>query len=153
MDVKKVPDAELESFLDGAFIVIAALSEKSQNNRIGRICKRKNILFNNASGERGDLIIPAVSSGKRYMVAVSTEGRSPAVSRFIREHIGATFSRLDDMILLQDAVRTDLKKTKIPQQRRSAILSSMLRDPEIWDALECSLAEAEKSVRRKYIHA
>ncbi len=152
LDVAKATNETLGQVVSGAFIVIAALPDKEQNNRIGRICRKKKILFNNADGDSGDLIIPAVSSGKHYTVAITTHGKSPAVSRFVREHIDRKFSHLDKMIALQEVLRRELKRTEPSQERRSAVLRDTICDPEIWEAVSRSLQEAESIVRRKYLH-
>ncbi|MCX6692354.1 MAG: NAD(P)-dependent oxidoreductase [Methanoregula sp.] len=57
IDLADVSDKELQEMVKGADICIAALPDSAQNNRIGRICRRRKILFNNANGEPGDLII------------------------------------------------------------------------------------------------
>lgn len=152
MDIHIVSDAELERLVDGAFVVVAALPEQSQNNRIGRICRRAGILFNNADGERGDLIIPSSTGGQHYTIAVSTDGESPAVSRFIREHLESRFPSLDAMIALQGRLRKRLKIVEPSQERRNAILREVLNDRGVWEALDRSPAEAEELVGRRYLH-
>ena len=100
--VSATADSKLTEIISGAFIVVAALSDKSLNDHIGDLCKRNGILFNNADGKRGDLIVPSVSSGKRYTIAITTLGKSPAISRFMRENLDERFELLDSMIELQD---------------------------------------------------
>lgn len=151
-DVKEATDAELAGLMEGAFAVIAALPDKDQNDRIGAICRQKGILFNNADGSPGDLIIPSVSSGRYYTIAVTTHGRSPAVCRFIREHIDQRFRMLDEMIALQQTLRRDMKRGGVPQEQRSLILRKVIQDIEIWETLERSAQEAELMARRKYLH-
>lgn len=152
LDVALVSDTVLERILHGAFIGVAALSDREQNNRIGRICRDREILFNNANGERGDLIIPSASRGKHYTIAMSTDGESPAVSRFVREQIGAMFSHLDKMIVFQGILRQRLKAVEPSQKRRSEILWDVLNDPSVWDALGRSSTEAHEIVKRRYLH-
>jgi precorrin-2 dehydrogenase/sirohydrochlorin ferrochelatase len=152
MDVKRTPDGDLEDLLKGAFIGIAALSDRAQNNRIGMICHRLGILFNNADGERGDIIVPSILSGKYYTVAVSTDGKSPAVTRFIKEHLKTRFFDMDKMIVLQEHLRHQLKSVEPSQKRRREILLQVLQDPAIWKALSRSRTEAERIVTRRYLH-
>jgi precorrin-2 dehydrogenase / sirohydrochlorin ferrochelatase len=152
LDVALASDTELERLLHGAFIGVAALSDREQNNRIGRICRLKGIVFNNANGERGDLIIPSASRGKHYTIAVSTDGESPAVSRFVREQIEKTFSNLDEMIVFLSILRERLKAMEPSQKRRSEILWNVIHDPGVWDALGRSLKEAHEIVNRRYLH-
>lgn len=151
LDVKETTDAELAKIVQDSFIVIATLPDTGMNNRIGKICKRMGILFNNAAGDDGDLIIPAVSAGKQYMVAITTHGKSPAVSRYIREQIDERLFLLDEMIALQETLREELKRTEPSQQRRSALLNNVIRDQDVWDALSRSLPEAVTIARRKYV--
>ena len=152
IDVEDASDGDLWDILKGVDICITALSDSGQNNRIGRICRRRKILFNNADGEPGDLIIPSVITGNHYQIAVSTGGKSPAVSRFIREHLETRFSNLDAMIALQEQLRKRLKKTEPSQTRRSEILKDVLEDHDVWDALSRSHKEAEQLVSRRYLN-
>ena len=152
IDLADVSDKGLHDIVKDADICIAALSDSGQNNRIGRICKRRKILFNNADGEPGDLIIPSVINGKHYRIAVSTGGKSPAVSRFIREHLETRFSTMDAMITLQEQLRKRLKNMEPSQIRRSEILKEVLEDHDVWDALSRSHKEAEQLVSRRYLH-
>lgn len=153
LDVAAADDAGLERMVRGAFAVVAALPDKAQNNRIGRICARKRILFNNADGEPGDLILPSVSAGEQFTIAVATQGKSPAVSRFIREHLDRTFADLDGMIALQQVLRSELKGAVPSQADRRAVLHDVLRDTEVWESLGRSQEEALIVARRKYLHA
>jgi precorrin-2 dehydrogenase/sirohydrochlorin ferrochelatase len=152
LDVVDASDADLVDLLRGAFICIAALSDNEQNNRIGKICQPMEILFNNADGERGDLIIPSVFCGKHYSIAVSTDGKSPAVARFIREQLETRFSNLDKMIVLQGRLRQQLKSVEPSQKRRRKILLEVLHDPVIWGALSRSQSEADGIVNLRYLH-
>jgi precorrin-2 dehydrogenase/sirohydrochlorin ferrochelatase len=152
LDVVDASDADLVDLLQGAFICIAALSDNEQNNRIGKICQPRGILFNNADGERGDLIIPSVVSGKHYRIAVSTDGKSPAVARYIREQFEVRFSNLDKMIVLQGRLRQRLKSVIPSQKMRRKILHEVLHDPVIWAALSRSQSEADGIVNLRYLH-
>jgi precorrin-2 dehydrogenase/sirohydrochlorin ferrochelatase len=151
LDIEKASDRKIRDLVNGAFIVVSALPDKEQNNRIGRICIKEGILFNNADGSFGNLIVPSVSTGKQFTIAVTTHGKSPAVSRYVREHLDEHFFRLDEMIMLQDRLRKDLKKYVPDQKQRSDILWQVIRDPEIWEALARSENEAESIARRKYL--
>src|SRR4030042_4896262 len=130
LDAGRSSDDMLIGLIDRAFLVIGALSDPRQNNRINDLCKAQGILFNNADGETGDVIIPAMSGGKNYMLAISTQGESPAVSRFIREHLETHFPALDEMIALQRDIRAQLKQTEPSPSRRNAILWEVLNNRE-----------------------
>jgi precorrin-2 dehydrogenase / sirohydrochlorin ferrochelatase len=152
LETGRVSDEVLNGIIDRAFLVIGALSDPVQNNRIKNLCIAREILFNNADGEAGDVIIPSVTGGDNYLLAISTKGNSPAVSRFIREHLETHFPALDDMIALQRDLRAQLKHTEPSQSRRNAILWEVLNDRELWKTLKNDPAKARQQVKEKYLH-
>ncbi len=152
LDAGRSSDDVLIGLIDRAFLVIGALSDPRQNNRINNLCKAQGILFNNADGETGDVIIPAMSGGKNYMLAISTQGESPAVSRFIREHLETHFPALDEMIALQRDIRAWLKQTEPSQSRRNAILWEVLNNREIWKNLKTDPAGIRQQIKERYLH-
>lgn len=151
LDLVTATGRNLANVLTGAFLVIAATSDTEINNRIGRLCKATGILFNNAHGETGDVVMPAVAGGENYTIAVSTGGNSPAVSRYIREKIEDTFPALDDMIALQMRLREVLKAQEPDQKKRSAIIAKVLHDPTVWTALEAKRPDVWEDVRTRYL--
>ncbi|MFA5332788.1 MAG: bifunctional precorrin-2 dehydrogenase/sirohydrochlorin ferrochelatase [Methanoregula sp.] len=152
LELTPASDATLREILAGSFLVIGALSDTAQNNRIKNICQEDGILFNNADGETGDVMIPAISQGKQYTFAFSTKGSSPAISRFIRTHIEKTYPGLDDMIELQNFLREQLKNGKTTQGERTIILNKVLEDKEIWDIITTDPARARNLVSARYLH-
>ena len=150
LDVNTVSDDQIEGIIEGTFLVISTLSDFSQNNRIGNICRAKKILFNNADGEAGDVFIPSVTGGTNYTLAISTKGSSPAVSRFIREHLERCYPALDEMIALQHEVREQLKLIEPSQSRRTAILWELLNDQDLWESLKKDPARAREQVKKRY---
>jgi precorrin-2 dehydrogenase/sirohydrochlorin ferrochelatase len=152
LETGRVSDEVLNRIIDRAFLVIGALSDTVQNNRIKNLCMVREILFNNADGEAGNVIIPSVTGGENYLLAISTKGNSPAVSRFIREHLETHFPALDDMIALQRDLRAQLKHTEPSQSRRNAILWEVLNDRELWKTLKNDPARARQQVKEKYLH-
>ena len=151
IDIGAATDAKLATLIGDAFLVIAALSEPVQNNRIGRICKKKGVLFNNADGKAGDVILPAVSAGENYTIAISTGGSSPSVARFIREYLELELPELDAMIALQCRMREGLKKNVPDQARRTEILRKTIEDQAIWKLLKSDPARAWNQVSERYL--
>ncbi|MDD1730107.1 MAG: bifunctional precorrin-2 dehydrogenase/sirohydrochlorin ferrochelatase, partial [Methanospirillum sp.] len=78
-------------------------------------------------------------------------GGSPAVARFIREHFEKTWPHLDLMITLEDELKQNLKERQIPESRRREILTSILYDDEIWQALQRGLEPAITLAKEKYL--
>ena len=152
-DLAALSDEALQSLLAGAFLAVAATPEAGLNDRIGRVCAESGVLFNNAAGKPGDITIPSVVRGSRYLVAISTCGKSPAVSRYIRMRFEAEYADLDRMIDLQDDMRSMLKEVEPVQAERSRILWSILRDEEVWRALASDYDRARTMAIERYLHA
>ncbi|PKL64800.1 MAG: siroheme synthase [Methanomicrobiales archaeon HGW-Methanomicrobiales-3] len=151
LDIVTESGRNLAALLTGAFLVIAATSDPEVNNRIGRLCKATGILFNNANGETGDVVMPAVTRGDNFTIAVSTGGNSPAVSRYIREKIDDAFPTLDEMIALQIRLREVLRVQEPDQKKRATIIAKVLHDPTVWAALEAKRPDVWEDVRRRYL--
>jgi len=143
-------DDQISSIIKGAFLVIAATSDPELNNVIRTRCKAENILCNSATSPLGEVTLPAQYHGNQFTIAVSTHGKSPAVSRFIREHLQNTFPDLDQMISFEETLRCDLKNKQIPEDERKRILTKILNDPQIWSILPTDLDAARRYVQEKY---
>jgi len=152
LDTRAATDAELGLLIAPAFLVIGALSERSENDRIGALCRDHGVLFNNADGTPGDVVIPAISTGESYTIAVSTGSRSPAVSRFIRQEIEKNYPALDAMIALQHRLRETLKERMTTPEERRRILWAVLRDKSVWTILSESPDRAWERVSGRYLH-
>ena len=152
LDAGTVPDEVLDRIIDGAFLVIGAFSDPAQNNRLKNLCTARGILFNNADGEAGDVIIPSVTMGKNYTLAISTKGNSPAVSRFIREQLEKHYPALEEMIALQRDLRAQLKQYQPSPARRNAILREVLNDSALWETLKKDPARARQQVTERFLH-
>ena len=152
LDVSTVSDEDIAGITNEAFLVIGTLPDPSSNNRIGAICKNQKILFNNAEGQVGDVIIPSVTGGDNYTLAISTRGSSPALSRFIRQQIEMHYPALDEMVALQHELREQLKRIEPSQVRRNAILREVLHDKALWEILEKDPDKARVELKRRYLH-
>jgi precorrin-2 dehydrogenase/sirohydrochlorin ferrochelatase len=152
MDLEEVPDDEIRSLINGAFLVIAATSDRHINNRIGYLCRDVQVLFNNADGIPGDATLPAILEGKNFLIAVATYGRSPAFSHYIRSQLESSKIVYERMIDLQEKLRTTLKSSLGSQEQRRTILGEVIADPLVWEALETDHSAAWALIERKYLH-
>jgi precorrin-2 dehydrogenase/sirohydrochlorin ferrochelatase len=152
LDTRAATDADLGLLIAPAFLVIGALSERSENDRIGVLCREHGVLFNSADGKPGDVVIPAISTGEYYSIAVSTGSRSPAVSRFIRQEIEKNYPALDAMIALQHRLRETLKARMTTPEQRRRILWAVLRDKTVWTLLAESPERVWEHVSGRYLH-
>jgi len=151
-DTGAMSNEELFTYIEDAFLVIAALSEREENNRIGMLAARAGVLFNNADGDIGDVIIPSIVRGRHLIAGFSTGGESPAVSRHLREHFEEITPEIDAMIDLQHILRDALKRMDLTQGERARRLTAAIQDPVIRKGL---LEDRERTIEiaiSRYCH-
>jgi precorrin-2 dehydrogenase/sirohydrochlorin ferrochelatase len=151
MDIANLGNDELVRLLAGAFLVVTATSDPALNDRIGNLCRERGVLYNNAAGEQGDVLVPSIVAGRHYLLAVTTFGMSPAVPRYLRLRLEREYAELDRMIELQRDVRTILKDIEPVQERRSAMLWSVLCDEDIWAVLASDYERALHLAQERYL--
>ncbi len=133
--------------IEGAFLVVAATGDKALNAEIARIATESGILANNATGEAATggspAIVPSLIKKGDVMIAISTGGRSPAMSRYLRLRIEAALGPgVEKMVALQERLRERLKTSVEGQKLREDIFRAVLEDPAVWEALEESEEKA-----------
>lgn len=86
--------------LQGMHYVLAATDSEEINLRIASDCREKGILCDvSVHPEQGDFIFPGVVKRGDITVAVTTDGRSPAVARYVRETIDEMLPEYLDRVL------------------------------------------------------
>lgn len=131
--------------IEGAFLVVAATGDRALNDGIARIAGESGILVNNATGE-SPVIVPSLLQKGCMAVAISTGGRSPALSKYLRLRIEASLGEeIGKMAALQERLRGHLKKAVPAQKRREEVLWAVLEDPSVWEALKESEEKAFKA--------
>lgn len=152
-DLDRLDEAGLRALCSDARLVCAATSDPALNGRIVRAARCEGVLANSASGAGGDVQLPAVARGQRYVVAVGTGGESPGMARFLREVIEEAYPRLDEMIALQARLRSRLRDEVPDQRQRSSLLRNVLEDKAVWAALDEGEDRAWTLVEERYLHA
>jgi precorrin-2 dehydrogenase / sirohydrochlorin ferrochelatase len=126
---------EQEGLIGGADFVIIATGDRQLNDRLEAKALAAGKYCNRADGV-SSFLIPSVVERRNFIVAVSTLGRSPAMSRFIK---GAVEERLgpemSSMIDLQEELREKSRSLIPDQRRRERLLWDVLENEAIWDAL------------------
>jgi precorrin-2 dehydrogenase len=98
--------------LAGMFLVIAATSERSVNERVHRDAEARGMLCNVADvPELCNFILPAVHREGPIAVAVSTGGASPALARRLRSQIAELVGPRHAALALElEALRPEVKR-------------------------------------------
>lgn len=124
--------------LEGYQMVIAATSDKVCNWKIGTYCKEKGILCNVATDERlSSFIVPSVVRRGDLVLSVSTGGKSPALTRKIKDELE---NQYDDTYAEYVALLGEL---------RQMILNKMEPGPKRVELLR-KLTEMDLTALREY---
>lgn len=140
---------EQELLIANADFVIIATEDRELNDRLeakaiacGKFCNR-------ADGV-SSFLIPSVVERRNYLVAISTMGRSPGMSRFLKgvfeEKLVPEYSSMVD---LQEELREQAKVLIPDQTAREEILWDILKDKRIWELLSNDPDQARKMALTK----
>ena len=150
LEHKTVKKEDINALIEGAFLVVAATGDPVLNEEITRASTAAGILANSATGD-SPVTIPSLINKDQFMVAISTGGRSPAMSKYLRLKIEASLGEdIEKMVTLQERIRERLKVVVKDQKGREEILWDILDDASVWDALGES-PEKAFAIALKYI--
>ncbi|PWR71223.1 bifunctional precorrin-2 dehydrogenase/sirohydrochlorin ferrochelatase [Methanospirillum stamsii] len=145
------PDAySICPLIQDSALVIAATSDPDLNNIIREASESVHVFCNVASGNPGDVFLPAKVTGKKFTLAISTIGSVPAVSRLIREEMEKTFPDMDELIELGEWIRESFSTDHADPISGQSILYTALRDPETRKALSKGQMNAREYIRERY---
>ncbi|MBW3546746.1 MAG: bifunctional precorrin-2 dehydrogenase/sirohydrochlorin ferrochelatase [Actinobacteria bacterium] len=98
--------------LRGASLVFAATGDGRLNGRLRRHAHRAGALLNAVDDPANcDVTVPAVVRRGPVTVAVTTDGHSPAASRFLREELDAVLpATLGDLVTVAAEARAELRR-------------------------------------------
>ncbi|MBN1109925.1 MAG: bifunctional precorrin-2 dehydrogenase/sirohydrochlorin ferrochelatase [Methanomassiliicoccales archaeon] len=137
--------------LQQADLVVAATEDGELNDLICREASDLGIWFNRADGT-GSFLIPSVVERRNFTVAVSTEGRSPGMSRHIREHLDLCLPpEWEDMVQVMEMVRQELRSVVEDPHARERTLRTLSEDQEVWEALSSGTEAAFRTAMRKAV--
>ena len=130
-------------------LVVAATDDEAVNDAVETAARERNALVNRAdqSGERdpGSVVVPATVRDGPVVVSVATGGRSPALSRALRERIEPVVADAGAMADLTADLRADLKDRFSPDQRR-AVMRAVVRDEALWKGLDSGSTNLQQRV-------
>ena len=138
-------------------LAVAATDDGQVNDAIARAARERGVLLNRADrstdddpaesnadsdrdGNDGDewareVVVPATVRDDPVTLAVATGGRSPALSRHLRERFEEEFAGAGAMAELSGRLRTELRERGVaPSERRTAV-RAVVRSERVWKAL------------------
>ncbi len=128
-------DDEIIEYVKDVFLVIPTTSDLELNRKIRDIAHNNGCLVNSVDGPE-DIVVPSIIERGDIILAISTGGASPALSRYMRQKIELAIGpHFEDMARLLGEIRPVLKKEVGSQADRSKILWAILEDEDVWKAL------------------
>ena len=139
---RKIKDINLFNKFDDIFLILAATSDSYLNEKIVREAKRRNILtYNITDSLSGDIFFTStISFDDVIQLAISTSGKSPLMSKVIRDKIEDVIKNIIgqkdiDNIRIQEFAREQVKKyIKNPKERRK-FLYDLIEDDDIQELI------------------
>ncbi len=145
--VREAPDAEsVREWIERTepALVVAATNDESVNEAAETAAREAGALVNRADrsgatddGNRpvDDVVVPATVRDDPVVVAVSTGGASPALSRYLRRQIETELEGAGGMAELTGTLRGELRSASLsPSERRDAV-RTVVESPAVWKAL------------------
>jgi precorrin-2 dehydrogenase/sirohydrochlorin ferrochelatase len=129
-------------------VVVTATDDSSVNDALATVAREQGVLLNRAD-EAGDrdaasVIVPATVREDPVSVAVTTSGRSPALSRYLREEIESEIEGAGGMATLSATIRTDLKEEGVSPATRREAIRAVVRSQAVWKALRTGETNARR---------
>ena len=158
--VRVAPDSEVVpdwfDRVDPA-LAVAATDDEAVNDAVARAARERGVLLNRADrstdddpaesdadpgGDEDDgderareVVVPATVRDDPVTLAVATGGRSPALSRSLRERFETEFAGAGAMAELSGALRTELRDRGVAPAERRAAIRAVVRSERVWKAL------------------
>ncbi len=114
--------------LDGAVMVIAATDDRDANALVSNDAKAANVLVNVVDvPDLCGFIVPANVRRGDLTISVSTNGKSPALTKLVKERIGELFGpEYGELTKLMGEMREIVKRQIPTQPERETVLKKIL---------------------------
>lgn len=147
--VRAAPDAAtVPEWIDrvAPALVVAATDDRAVNAAAEAAALDAGLLVNrtDVSGGRdpGSVVVPATVADGPVRVAVSTGGRSPALSKALRERIGSEIEGAGAMAELSGALRAELSEAGVDPTIRREAIRRVVRSEGVWKGLQKGRSKA-----------
>jgi len=122
--------------LSGQFLAIAATPSVEVNTLVAQACRKKHMLVNVAvPPEESSFIVPSVVERGDLMIAISTSGASPALSKKIRQDIEQRYGREYGLFLDKMAAIRNRARHEIPDRKKRQAVFQTIVDSDVIDLI------------------
>jgi precorrin-2 dehydrogenase/sirohydrochlorin ferrochelatase len=108
--IKRIPEQSLNQAMSKAYMVIAATNDPVVNGQIASRAKERGLLFNAVDQPRDcNFIMPSIVRSGDLQIAISSGGKSPALTKKIRKEMQTLFgSEYGSFVELLGMIRTEV---------------------------------------------
>ncbi len=133
--------------VEGMFLAVAATNDAAVNKAVARACRKEGVLVNvvTSPGE-GSFIVPSVVERGDLLIAVSTCGDSPALTRRIREDLERSYGPEYGLFLEKMAHLRARLPGEVPDEKTRRAVFQALVDSDVLYLLRAG--EAHEADRR-----
>lgn len=133
-------------------LVVASTDDGDLNSAVGAAARDHGALVNRTDQSGGrdvdSVVVPATIRDGPVSVAISTGGRSPALSRYLRQQIEVEVQDAGAMAELTGELRSDLKAAEYTAADRRAAVRSVVQSSSVWKALHTGTPNPRKEAER-----
>lgn len=129
-----------------SYLVIPATDDSELNANVATIAEREGCLVNRVD-KVGDVVVPACVRSDDVSVAVSTNGASPATSKYLRQRLTPIVRQTEGMVRIQRTLRAELKRGDRSQDERATLLWQVIESDDVWALLPEHVERAETVAR------
>ncbi len=129
--IKYLEEPYCAEHLEGAFLVIGAADDEETNSKVASDCFARNIPVNIVDNPSlCSFFVPSLVKRGYLGIAISTEGRSPALARLLREELESRLEQeYSEFVTFLGELRPRIKREiPDPQKRKAFFLEVAGRD-------------------------
>lgn len=143
----------VRKYLHDAFIVIPATSSHELNRKIADQAHSMGKLVNRVDDHiETDIIVPAVIRRGDLQIAISTGGKSPMFSRYLRTKFESLLDEADILLMEVEISSREIAMSRISSRdRRREALSKIIVDQRIHELLGQKRLDEAKAEARKIV--
>ena len=136
------------SFMDGAFLVMAATDDPELNRRVSKDAETRGILMNAVDQpEDCNFIVPSLFRRGGLTIAISTSGRSPALAKKIRKELESTYGEeYESYLALLGKIRSIVLQRGRPAEENKLIFQKIMESSLLDSLKEGNLNRAASTV-------
>jgi precorrin-2 dehydrogenase/sirohydrochlorin ferrochelatase len=148
--IKVIKREYKEGDLDKYFLVFATTNSEEINKKVIKEAKKRKILCNIVDDPSNcDFYVPSVYTQGDLKIAISTNGKSPALARKIREELANIYGKEVALFLnLLGSLRKKIKAKFPDEEKRREIFSKIVNSQSLFSLKNKTLDEIKKEIKK-----